>query len=151
MSRYEDIIHLPHHVSRKHPQMSLKERAAQFSPFAALTGHSAATEEAARLTAQEAVLDETETLRINEQLAYLKKNLSDAGPVLITYFQEDERKEGGAYVTAQSLVRKIDEYRQTVVLQNGMIIRMEHIRQLEIPSFSADGSPERMDDGTEMA
>ena len=143
MSRYEDIIHLPHHISRKHPQMSLQDRAAQFSPFAALTGHSAATEETARLTEEEAVLDETETLRINEKLSYLKKHLSEAGPVLITYFQEDARKEGGEYVTANAIVRKIDEFHQTVVLQNGTVIRMQHIRQLEIPSFQADGSSEQ--------
>ena len=93
MNRYDDIIRLPHHVSAVHPQMSLHDRAAQFSPFAALTGHKEAVEETARLTWKEAIIDDNTIEELNQKLAFLKEHLKESGPVQITWFREDDRKD----------------------------------------------------------
>lgn len=134
MSKYEDIIHLPHHVSTIHPQMSLHDRAAQFSPFAALTGHSGAIEETARLTESKIMLDENAISAINEQLNYLQEQLrgrTEAPEVTITYFIPDLKKAGGRYVTIQAAVKKIDDHTSTLVMTDGTIIPMQDIIQIE--------------------
>ena len=95
MSEYDDIIHLPHHVSRIHPQMSMEDRAAQFSPFAALTGYDAAIVETARLTAQRVELDEYERQALNKKLQFISEHLNEHPKVSITCFVPDARKEGG--------------------------------------------------------
>ena len=127
MSRYDDIINLPHHVSSSHPQMSLQARAAQFSPFAALTGHTDAIQETARLTQEQAVLDETVLEELNRKLAVLKSQLSDKPAVKITYFSEDAKKSGGQYKALDAVVRKIDENRHILVLEDGLTVRMHDI------------------------
>ena len=132
MNRYDDIIHLPHHVSAVHPQMSLHDRAAQFSPFAALTGHAEAVEETARLTWEEAILDDNAIAELNRKLAFLKQHLQESGPVRITWFREDDRKSGGTYLTSQSRIKKIDETRQALFLEDGTIISMRHIRYIDL-------------------
>ncbi len=103
--KYEDIIHLPHHVSRKHPQMSMANRAAQFSSFAALTGHDAAIAEAARLTDERPILDESVKQEISNllQLAPTDSNLV----LNIVYFVPDTRKSGGAYMELTGRVKKL--------------------------------------------
>ena len=97
--KYDDIINLPHHVSKKHPQMSLHDRAAQFSPFAALTGHKAAINETARLTDEKQILSEDVIAKLNEQLNLIKENIGTNPIVTITYFVPDDRKSGGAYIS----------------------------------------------------
>lgn len=96
---YDDIIHLPHHVSARHPQMPPEERAAQFSPFAALSGHEEAIRETARLTEDCALLDEDRREELNEQLLVLREREDREPEIAVTYFRPDVRKSGGAYVT----------------------------------------------------
>ena len=93
--RYDDIIDLPHHVSRTHPPMPLLNRAAQFAPFAALTGYGDAIAEAARLTEDQQELSEADRLALGEKLALLRDSLASSPTVTLTYFQPDERKAGG--------------------------------------------------------
>ena len=107
--KYDDIISLPHHVSKKHPQMSLHDRAAQFSPFAALTGHKAAINETARLTDEKQILSEDVIAKLNEQLNLIKENIGTNPIVTITYFVPDDKKSGGAYISYTGVVKKIDE------------------------------------------
>lgn len=125
MSEYDDIIHLPHHVSRIHPQMSMEDRAAQFSPFAALTGYDAAIVETARLTAQRVELDEYERQALNEKLQFISEHLNEHPKVSITCFVPDARKEGGEYVTVTGNIKKLDDYEHRIVLMDGSRILME--------------------------
>lgn len=115
---YEDIIHLPHHVSDHHPQMPRAERAAQFSPFAALTGYDAAIRETARLTDPKAELEERELEELNENLRRLQDHIQDRPEVELTYFQPDTRKEGGAYRTIRGPVRRMNAYEQYIEMED---------------------------------
>ena len=96
---YEDIINLPHPVSKNHPQMSLRDRAAQFAPFAALTGHDAAIKEAVRLTDERLELSEEVIAQLNEKINIIRNNIGIEQNVSITYFVPDAKKAGGSYVT----------------------------------------------------
>lgn len=125
--RYDDMLRLPHPVSDKHPHMSGLDRAAQFAPFAALTGFGAAITESARLTSEKAELDEYEKAVLNDKLCVLVQNLEEAPTAIITYFQPDQEKTGGIYVTAAGVVKKIDPYTHTVVLMDGKTIPVEDI------------------------
>ena len=134
--KYDDIINLPHHVSKKHPQMSLHDRAAQFSPFAALTGHKAAINEAARLTDKKQILSEDVIAKLNEQLNLIKENIGTNQTVTITYFVPDDKKSGGAYISHIGVVKKIDEYNHTVVLTDKTVIPIEQISEIQSNIFS---------------
>lgn len=129
--RYDDIIDLPHHVSKTHPLMPAADRAAQFAPFAALTGHGAAVEETARLTEERMELDETCKAVINRQLMFLKKQSDKKPDVSITYFAEDMRKSGGVYVTVNGCVKRIDEHKRLVILTDGTKIPIDDIIEIE--------------------
>ncbi|MFG6319323.1 MAG: hypothetical protein K1W33_05650, partial [Clostridia bacterium] len=98
-NKYDDIINLPHYISKKHPQMSIEARAAQFAPFAALTGHSEAIRETARLTDERIEIDEDLKVIIDSKLRMIQKKISLKPTVSITYFVPDEKKKGGEYVT----------------------------------------------------
>ena len=113
---YDDIIAFPHPEPRTHPRMSLHDRAAQFSPFAALTGHSAAIAETDRLTDSRITLDESEMARVDAALQRLRELLPQAPAVSITYFVPDERKAGGSYQTVTGAVRRIDTVNGVVLL-----------------------------------
>lgn len=127
---YDDIIHLPHHVSKRHPQMSLYNRAAQFAPFAALTGHDAAIEETARLTDVQQELTQGERDVLNRKMNYLLH--TDGIPVVeITYFQPDKRKAGGAYRTVSGTVKKVDDAAGAVVLTDGTIIPLDAVSDIK--------------------
>lgn len=128
-SRYYDIIGLPHHVSARRPRMSMLNRAAQFSPFAALTGYEASIREAARLTDARIELDECAKAALDTRLRTLQRN--PQMPVSITYFVPDARKLGGAYVTAQGTVRRIDDVRHTVQMADRTEIPIEDIIGIE--------------------
>ena len=134
--KYDDIINLPHHVSKKHPQMSLHDRAAQFSPFAALTGHKAAINETARLTDEKQILSEDVIAKLNEQLNLIKENISSNPIVTITYFVPDDRKSGGAYISNTGVVKKIDEYNRTVIMTDKTVIPIEQISEMQSDIFS---------------
>ncbi len=128
MKKYEDIIHLSRPVSEKHPPMSKENRAAQFSPFAALTGFEGAIKETARVTGEKIELDETQKALLDEKLNRL---LYGKTPAIFTYFQKDERKEGGEYVTVSGSVKKIDLYTYYVILENGTRIPVGDILEIE--------------------
>lgn len=129
--KYDDIINLPHHVSARHPQMTLSERAAQFAPFAALTGHNAAIQETARYTDSFAELDEDRKELLDEKLRELALRLQEEGAkereVEITYFRPDLKKSGGSYVTVRGRVKKIDGYKHQIFLADGTVIDMEYL------------------------
>ena len=133
--RYDDIINLPHHQSRERAHMSLHDRAAQFAPFAALTGHEEAIEETARLTDEKITLDETAIEKINEKLNEISNHLPKKKTVSITYFKPDKRKSGGAYLTDIGTVKKIDEVEKVVIMDSGMKISMEQIIEIEMEAL----------------
>ena len=124
---YDDILHLPHHVSEKHPPMSRLDRAAQFSPFAALTGYEAAVKETARLTDRRIELDEGEKEAIDQRLTLVQERLPVPTEVTITYFIPDKKKAGGAYVNISGTVKKIDDYERMVILRDGTSIPIDDI------------------------
>lgn len=128
---YDDIINLPHHISSKHPQMKIIDRAAQFAPFAALTGHKESINEASRITDLKKELDENQKEILNNKLNYIVLNLDKSHEIKITYFQSDSKKGGGKYVTVVTSVKKIDEYNRVLVLNNGMKINIDDLYQLE--------------------
>ncbi len=131
---YDDIINLPHHVSTTHPHMTIAERAAQFSPFAALTGHGDAIRETARLTEDQIVLDEDMLVRLDEKLAELARLLGrGAQPeAAVTYFAPDERKEGGAYLTKRGRVKRVDLTERKVIFTDRTELKTENILDIEI-------------------
>ncbi len=128
MEAYDDIIHLPHPTSAKHPRMPMADRAAQFSPFQALTGYGAAIQETARLTDQKIELTEDEKALLDEKLRLL---LDTGEASLITYFQTDGKKSGGSYLTAFGVVRRIDALHRIAVLADGTAIPVEDITSIE--------------------
>lgn len=117
--KYEDIINLPHHVSKTHPQMPLYDRAAQFSPFAALTGYEDAIRETARLTDDWVQLSEDKKQELDEKLRQLISEKGRTEPVTITFFQPDERKAGGSYRTVTGQIRKFDMCKRKVFFKDG--------------------------------
>jgi len=129
--QYDDIINLPHHVSSKRPQMSMEDRAAQFSPFAALTGYDAAIKETGRLTDSQIELGEETLKHLNEQFQLLLDRIGDNPLVHITYFIPDARKAGGAYTTASGVVKKLDTHLRLIILENGVKIPMDDIFSIE--------------------
>lgn len=130
MGKYDDIINLPHHTSPKRPRMSMIDRAAQFSPFAALTGYDAAVKETARLTDRRVELDEYEKLALDERLQVIQEHLKEKPEVEITFFQPDERKSGGAYLSVEGTIKKIDYYERNVVMVDGKKIPIDEIYQI---------------------
>lgn len=129
---YDDIIALPHPEPRTHPRMSLHDRAAQFSPFAALTGHSAAIAETGRLTASRITLDESEIARVDAALQRLRELLPQAPAVSITYFVPDERKAGGSYQTVTGTARRIDTANGVLLLTDQRAIPIPDILDVAI-------------------
>lgn len=132
LHKYDDILYLPHPVSKKHPPMSLHDRAAQFSPFAALTGHGDSIRETARRTRQKMELDEYQLAKLDDKLQWLREHLSDKPYVRILYFQPDERKEGGAYLTREGVLKKIDAYKRRLQLYDGTLIDMMQISEITV-------------------
>ena len=125
--RYDDIINLPHHISPTRKRMSMIDRAAQFSPFAALTGYDASIREAGRLTDRQVDFDVDGKLMLDEKLRNLAERIKEQPEVTITYFVPDERKSGGAYVDVVGKVRKIDSHEKTIQMNDGTVINFEFI------------------------
>lgn len=139
MGKYDDIINLPHFVSKKYPQMSMRDRAAQFSPFAALTGYDAEIKETTRLTDRRIELDEDVLDKLNERLYILRKVLDDGSvypEVRITYFEKDLKKDGGKYITVSGRVRKIHEYRNIVIFEDGTEVPVHDISDIDGDIFN---------------
>lgn len=126
---YKDILHLPYPRPSKRAKMSMVERAAQFAPFAALTGYDSAIAETARLTGQRAELDESEKTRLDETLCSL--SAASCKKITITHFVSDLRKEGGQYVKTTSCIKKIDTCNRRLVLSDGQTIALDDILELD--------------------
>ena len=129
-NRYDEIINLPHHVSTTRPQMPLSDRAAQFAPFAALTGYDSAIKETGRLTDERIELDEETLAALDRKYQLLMDTLDDAPEVTIIYFQPDERKAGGQYVSATGTVKKVDTFGRRILLQDGTRIPLDSVYDL---------------------
>ena len=132
---YDDIIELPHPTSTKHPRMPISDRAAIFSPFAALTGHAAAIKETARLTDQKMELDEDTKAELDRRQAILLEHIGEQPEVTITWFCPDEKKSGGAYVVTVGRLKRVDETAGTLRLADGMTIALDEIVDLQSDLF----------------
>ena len=135
--QYDDIINLPHHVSATRLQMPMIDRAAQFSPFAALTGYDAAIKETGRLTDAKIELGEEALNILNMKFQLLVDSLADEPEITFTYFKPDERKAGGAYIDVTGKVKKVDDFERLIVMQNGTKIPMDDILNIEGEIFAS--------------
>ena len=133
--QYDDIINLPHHQSATRPHMSNYDRAAQFSPFAALTGHEAAIKETARQTDEKLMLSDEAIAELNEKLNLIAEAIGTQQRVRITYFVPDNKKAGGAYITCPGCVKKFDEYEHTVIMEDKTVIPIEQISDIDGEMF----------------
>ena len=132
---YEDILNLPHHVSKTRPQMSMLDRAAQFSPFAALTGYDDAIKETGRLTDEKIEMDEDRKAALDMKQAYLIEMIDEQPEISITYFLPDAKKSGGAYVTVTGNLKRFDEYERLLILTDCNKIPMDDIADIESDLF----------------
>ena len=139
---YEDIVNLPPHISKKHPQPSMMDRAARFAPFAAITGYEEMVLEEARVTEERIDLDEGALALLNEKLNMIQEFLDEEPEVTITYFEPDKKKSGGAYVSIAGVVKRIDEYEHLVILTDGKKILVEDIYAIESDLFYSLGLDE---------
>lgn len=136
MANYDDIIHLPHHVSQKHPRMPAIDRAAQFSPFAALTGYEAVLQETGRLTGRRIELEEYSREVLDKKQRILQEMAEEHPDITVTFFVPDDRKDGGAYETHTGALKKLDLYRHTMVMTDGVEIPLDEIVDMESDLFS---------------
>ena len=127
MGNYDDIINLPHHVSKKHPRLSMEQRAAQFAPFAALTGYDEQVKETARKTSERLEIDEELKTTLDSKIQIIVDKIKTKPKVSITYFVQDLKKEEGEYVTSIGIVEKIDTYNQLICLSNKVNIPINEI------------------------
>lgn len=137
MSNYDDIIHLPHPTSKVHPRMSRQDRAAQFSPFAALTGYEAVVKETGRLTDQRAELTEEEKAVLDARLRMVLEWEGTSPEVSITYFQPDARKSGGSYLTTQGYIKKVEKLKRVLVMEDGGEIPIDQIASIDSPILTS--------------
>lgn len=135
--KYDEIMGLPHHVSKTRQQMPMSDRAAQFAPFAALTGHDSAIKETGRLTDERIELDEEALTALNMRYQLLMDVLDEEPEVEITYFKPDERKAGGSYVTATGAVIKVDDFERLITMQDGTKIPMGDVSAVDGELFSS--------------
>lgn len=138
MGKYDKIIDLPHHQSKRHPQMPLRDRAAQFAPFAALTGYDDLVVETARTTDEKIELGESQLEVLDRKQTFLALHISEKPLVAVTYFVADKKKSGGEYVTKQGVLKRIDEYNRTYIFMDGTVIFIPDIIQIESDILPAD-------------
>ena len=127
MSRYDDIINLPHHVSKTRKPMPMINRAAQFAPFAALTGHDEAIAETARQTAPRRILSSDEQEILSKRLAYAIDHIGERSNLTFIYFIPDTLKDGGRNITIIGVIRRYDELERTVILETNEILLIDNI------------------------
>ena len=137
--KYDDILRLPHHVSASRKPMAMTARAAQFAPFAALSGYDAEVQEAGRLTDRPIEPDEYEKEALNARLQLLARHLREKWVVSLVFFQPDERKAGGAYVTRTGTVKKLYETERLLTLTDGTVIPLDDLIALDGEEFAAYG------------
>ena len=130
---YEDMLHLPHHTSSDRPRMSMSDRAAQFSPFAALTGYDAAIQETGRLTDAKIELTDDELNILNRKALLLEESVRTGLQVEITYFLPDGRKKGGSYDTVRGTIKKIDTIERMIRMTDGTVIPINAVIDITIP------------------
>ena len=135
--KYDEIMGLPHHVSKTRPQMPMSDRAAQFAPFAALTGYDAAIKETGRLTDERIELDVEVLSALDMKYQLLMEAHDEAPEVTITYFQPDERKAGGKYASAVGAVKKIDDFERRITMRDGTRIPMDDVLSIDGELFSS--------------
>ena len=136
---YDDLLHLPNPTSARHPRMPLADRAAIFSPFAALSGHSAAIAETARLTDRRLELDEDARAELDRRQQVLWEHLAERPEVSVTWFRPDGKKDGGAYVTSTGRLKRIDEVERTLVLTDGTVIALDDVAGIDSDLFDRHG------------
>lgn len=132
MSRYDDIINIPRWNPKSHPRMSEYDRAAQFAPFAALTGYDAMVSETARLTDPKGDLDEEQMLALNETLSVIMKHINEHPKVCVTWFRKDVRKQGGEYVETEGTIRDVEPANRLIILKEGFRIPLDDIASISI-------------------
>lgn len=132
MSKYDDIINTKYPFGLGHPRMSMYDRAAQFAPFAALTGYEEAIDETARQTDDLIMLDEEGIRDLNDKLNYINSNLEKNIKVSIEHFIKDEKKKGGAYITTSAYIKRIDEVEKIIILKDKTRIPIKYIYHIDI-------------------
>ena len=132
---YEDILHLPHHVSQTRPRMSRMDRAAQFSPFQALTGLDSAMQETQRQTTMKIELDENEKSALDEKLRILQARILDNPEVFIVFYRPDAYKDGGSYCEVSGSLRRIDTVQRQLLLNDGTAIPLDDIYSVDFEQF----------------
>ena len=136
---YEDIVNLPRHISKVHPQATMTDRAARFSPFAAISGYEDMVKEAARVTEERIDITDATKELLNEKLNMIVEFLDEEPEVTITYFEPDKKKDGGAYISITGTVKRIDEYERIVLMSDDKKIRIDEIYAIESDLFYSLG------------
>ena len=131
MGNYDDIINLPHHVSKTRSPMSMMDRAAQFAPFKALTGYDETIKETSRFTDSEVLMDNEALNMLNRKLQMILTRINEEPEISITYFKEDGKKRGGAYVNETGVIKRIDTLNRGIILTNGKEIALDNILDIE--------------------
>ena len=139
---YEDIVNLPRHITKIHPQATMDDRAARFSPFAAISGYEDMVKEAARVTEERIDITDATKELLNEKLNMIIEFLDEEPEVTITYFEPDKKKDGGAYISITGTVKRIDEYERFVLMSDDKKIRIEEIYAIESDLFYSLGLDE---------
>ena len=132
---YDNIIHLPHPTSPKHPRMPMADRAAQFSPFAALAGHGNAIAETTRLTDRRIELEEDDRAELDRRLSILVEHIQEQPEVTVVWFLPDEKKAGGQYVTTAGQLKKIDDMTRILHLADGTAVPLDDVLELRSDCF----------------
>ena len=130
--KYDDIINLPHPTSKKHPRMSRQNRAAQFSPFAALTGYHEAILETERIAENKRELSEEAANELNHKISFLQQEKTGMKKIKVIYFEEDNAKDGGTYITKEDYFKRIKTNEGVLVLASGIQIPLNDIFKIEI-------------------
>lgn len=131
-NKYEDIINMPHHISKKHPPMGIEVRAAQFAPFAALTGYEDAVKETGRVTDKKIDLEDEAKNILDKKIKLLQDVINRCPNITVVYFIPDLKKEGGKYITVNGNLKRIDEYNQKIILENDQAIKVCDIMDIII-------------------
>lgn len=139
---YEDIINIPRHISKTHPEASMADRAARFSPFAAISGYEDMVREAARVTEERIEITDAVKELLNEKLNMIAEFLGEEHEVTITYFEPDKKKSGGAYISITGVVKRIDELKRIVIMKNNKKIKIDDISALDSALFYSLGVEE---------
>lgn len=127
LEKYEDIINLPHYISLKHPRMSIEARAFQFAPFAALKGYEEAIKETERITDKKIEIDEGLKTILDRKLQYIIANIKGNLEVTFTYFIKDEKKDGGKYIKKMGVVKKVDNIKRQIIMNDNTLISIDDI------------------------